>query len=154
MMVHLSSCTAYRKSPAAESDTANAETSRIVFLNYSIVNDAAMGNYKIRFINQIITDGKIKDSNSRTHKPEINDLEYLVLDGESKLMSRKYFANPLNKAMEYVTEEGQLAVKFMQLDSAQFSLRIQLEPNAKYIVLEKYTGNDTKNIHLLTTEIH
>jgi hypothetical protein len=154
VMVELTSCSAFRKSPAAETVIATEEVSRIVFLNYSIVNDTAMGNYKIRLINQIISEGKLKDPNSGTLKPEINDLDYLVLDEKSNLLSRKFIANPLNKELEYVSEEGQLAVKFFQADSAQFSLRIQLEPKAKYIVLEKYTGIETKNIHLLTSEIH
>jgi hypothetical protein len=130
------------------------ELPRILFLNYSIVNNNLIDEYKITLINKIISEGQIKETTTEFQKPKIDDLEYIVLDKKSQAIKRGFLANPLNKTIEYVTEDGKLAKKDIRLDSALFALRIQLKPIAESVVLERFTGLNSENIHLLTTKIH
>ena len=85
--------------------------------------------------------------------PVIDDLEYIVLNKSSKVLQRNYIANPLNKTVEYVTNDRQLAKKNIQLNSVQFSLRIPLDPAAKFISLNRYSGQNTKSVQLFIIDI-
>lgn len=134
-----------------EEDTVS--TPGIVFLTYSIKNDTVTGEYSVRLINTIVTTGKIKVPDKITSKPGIDDLEYIVFDKDAHIIMRDFIPNPLNSTLEYVTSEGELAKKEVRLDSARFVLRIQLDPFVESVVLERYTGPDSRNIILLTTSL-
>jgi len=111
----------------------------IVFLNCSIIYDSIRQEHKIRLINKIITEGKIKDTTINSKKYENGDFEYSVLSKNNQVISHTYMPNPLDKTIEYVDESGRLGQKNIRLDSTQFSLRIPLIPNARYICFEKHS---------------
>lgn len=154
VMLHMVSCTApYRTTNTSSNDKITNETPKIIFLNYSIVNDTIKQEYRIRLINKIITEGKIKENTIMSKTPAIDDVEYIVLNKESHVLMRNFIANPLHRTVEYVTDNGQLAKKDIQLDSTQFSLRIPLDPTAQYISMERYTGLNSDNIQMLIIDI-
>jgi hypothetical protein len=153
-MLHMVSCTApHNAMNTSTNDKITNETPKIIFLNYSIVNDTIKQEYRLRLINKIITEGKIKENTIMAKTPAIDDLEYIVLNKESQVLMRNYIANPLHRTVEYVTDNGQLAKKDIQLDSTQFSLRIPLDPTAQYISVERYTGLNSDNIQVLIIDI-
>jgi hypothetical protein len=153
-MLHMVSCTApHNTTNTSTNDKITNEAPKIIFLNYSIVNDTIKQEYRIRLINKIITEGKIKENTIMAKTPVIDDLEYIVLNKESQVLMRNYIANPLHRTVEYVTDNGQLAKKDIQLDSTQFSLRIPLDPTAQYISMERYTGLNSDNIQVLIIDI-
>lgn len=153
-MLHLVSCTVPHKTTnTSTNDKITNETPKIIFLNYLIVNDTIKQEYRIRLINKIITEGKIKENTIISKTPAIDDIEYIVLNNESQVLTRNYIANPLHRTLEYVTDNGQLAKKDIQLDSTQFSLRIPLDPSARFISMERYTGLKSDNIQMLIIDI-
>ena len=155
MMLLVVSCKVSDKiSNTSTNDETTIESPKLIFLNYSIENDTIQQDYRIRLINMIIVEAKIKDNTLLSKTPAIDDLEYTILDKESQVLMRNFIANPLNRTIEYVSDNGQLAKKDIQLDSTRFSIRIPLAPDAKYIALKRYIGSDSKSIHLLTTDIH
>lgn len=126
---------------------------RIAFLTYSIMHDSTSGVPRVNLVNRKFTEGRIKDPVLKSRNPAIDDLEYIVLDGEAQVLIRNFIPNPLRKDVEYVTPDGDLARQEIKLDSARFTIRLQLNPSARQIVLERYTGPDSKNIHLITTDL-
>ena len=155
IMLHLVSCNVINKSVETTTEEENIiELPRIIFLNLSIVNDETTGEYRISLINKIISEGKIKEALTKSHKPKIDDLEYVVYDKESQVITRNFIVNPLNRTIEYVNESGQLEKKEIKLDDAMFSIRIQLDTTAESIVLKRHLGINSKAVHLLTINIH
>jgi hypothetical protein len=129
-----------------------SDSPKIAFLNFSIKNDTLQQEIFVRLINKIVTEGKLKEK-PRKITPAPNDLIYIVSDENSNELESNYIPNPLKQTLEYVSETGQLAKMDFQRDSAQFSLRVQLIPNAKFISLEKFTGTSSDNIKLITIDI-
>lgn len=126
---------------------------RIAFLTYSIINDSTSGVPRVNLVNRKITEGRIKNPVLKSRNPAIDDLEYIILDGEAQVLIRNFLQNPLRKDVEYVTPDGDLARQEIKLDSARFTIRLQLDPSARQIVMERYRGPDSKNIHLITTDL-
>lgn len=146
--------TSQKSSETKTPDEYSVATPRIAFLTYSIINKSTTGEHRVNLVNRKITDGRIKDPALKSEDPDIDDLEYFVLDGEAQVLVRNYIPNPLHKRVEFVTPEGELARQEIKLDSAQFTIRLQLEPSASQIVLERYMGPDLKNLHLITTDLN
>ena len=129
------------------------ETSRILFLNYQISRDSTKTNYSAQLINTILKDGTIKVDQQHNGQAEIDDLELLVLDGNQHTMTHRYIPNPLDKSVEYVNDAGQFERLMIHLDSAQFSIRLQIEPGASSILLNRFIGDDNEGTLLLNTQI-
>jgi len=136
------------------SDPVNTKaTPKILFLNYQISRDSTKTNYSAQLINIILNDGSIKEDQQHKGQPEIDDLELLVLDLNQQIISHRYIPNPLDKSVEYVNDAGQFERLMIHLDSAQFSVRLQIEPGASSILLNRFIGNETEARLLLKTPI-
>ncbi|MCK4879002.1 MAG: hypothetical protein KAS82_00030 [Bacteroidales bacterium] len=101
----------------------------------------------------IIRNGTFKDVLNNTGHPEKDDLELLVLDRNQQTMTHRYIPNPLDRSVEYVNNAGQLERKMIHLDSAQFSIRLQVDSGASSILLNRIIGDDTEGVLLLKTPI-
>ena len=104
----------------------------IVFLNCSLVYDTIKKEYSLSLINKIIVEGELK----RTTNSEVygkRDFGYSVLDKNSNVILQKYMPFPLDQTVEYVDDWGGLQKKDIRLDQTQFSLRLPLTSEAKYI---------------------
>ncbi len=129
------------------------ETSKIMFLDYQLTRDSTKSTYEARLINMIIREGKIKDDPNNSGQAEKDDLELMVLDRNLQTLTHRYIPNPLDKSVEYVNDAGQFERKMIHLDSAQFSIRLQIDPGASSILLNRYTGNNNEGTLLLKTQI-
>jgi len=128
-------------------------TPKILFLNYQISRDSTKTNYSAQLINMIIKEGTIKEDPQHNGQAEIDDLELLVLDRNQQLISHRHIPNPLDKSVEYVNDARQLEQKMVHLDSAQFSIRLQIKPRASSILLNRFIGNETEAKLLLKTPV-
>jgi hypothetical protein len=133
--------------------TDSIKSPQIIFLTYSISYNETNGEYSVSFINKMITEGTIKASNHNSSTPEIDDIEYILYDVNLKIIERNYLSNPLQRTVEYVNSEGELVKEDIELESVEFFLRLQLAPDTKSIVLQRYNGPDSQNIHLHTTTL-
>ena len=150
----LISCNVSKNSSlTASSETNTEESPKIFFLDYQITRDSLHTTYNARLLNMIITNGSIKDSWTAPILPVANDLELTVLDHNQQILTQRYIPNPLDKPVEYVNDAGELGKKMIHLDSAQFSVRLPLEPGSSYAVLKRIIGDETENMLLLKTPI-
>jgi hypothetical protein len=125
----------------------------ILFLNYEISRDDQNSSYSARLINQFVAEGRLKSSKSLPLKPVPGDLEVQVLDKNQRIVETIHIPNPLDKTVEFVKDTGELEQKMISLDSAEFSVRLQLEPGAHVTLLKRITGADSENTILLKTPI-
>ena len=128
LLLLTSSC----KSKQIDSD----KPAKIVFVNYNITKDTD-GDIAINLINKIITEGKLKQDLAYKEKTEFGDLKIIQTNSKSKSIQSITIANPLVKNVEYADESGQLNRKIIELESTQFSIRMQMHPMTKYIVIEQ-----------------
>lgn len=154
VMVSAWSCKVPERTTAtSDTEKGAVETPRIIFLNYAISENISDREYTVTLINKIISNGKMKENANLPVVPKMDDLEYIVSDNNEKELLRSFIANPLDKTLEFVDDDGHLAKKDIRLDSALFSLRIQLDPDARFISIERYKGPDNANIHLHVVDI-
>lgn len=154
MISILVSCSPARHTHNSEQDGNNVgDHPKILFLDYQITRDSTRTNYTAQLINMIITEGSIKDVMQKSFQPENNDLKLLVLDKNHQAMIHHHIPNPLDKSVEYVNDAGQFERKMIHLDSAQFSVRLQIESDAESILLNRIHDEDKEGTLLLKTTI-
>jgi hypothetical protein len=125
---------------------------RIIFLNYSLAYDSLQQEYILRLLNKIITEGKLKNTID-SKNPVAGDLAYSVLDKDMQILYGNYVASPLERTVEYTDNNGRMGKKDIRLDSTQFSLRIPLDPAARFISMELYKGGGSENVKLLLIDL-
>jgi hypothetical protein len=153
VLLSLESCNWLLKPDAGKSNEQVTPENRILFLNFSIAQDKSRDEYKIELISKIVTVGSFKDPGGTTFNPQKNDLVYTVLDGNSNIIHTDHLKNPLKRSVEYETENRQLERKEVMLDSTEFSIRIQLAPVARSVVIARLSGNDNNSEQLITIPV-
>jgi hypothetical protein len=126
------------------------EHPKLLFINY-MISKTAEGEKNIKLINQIITDGNLKKLNKTSDEKSFGDLECTTLDKDLNQIGTHLIKNPLKKIIEYINDLGNFEKKILDLDSAQFSIRLQLQTNVKYIKISELTKTGLKE-HI-TTEL-
>ena len=125
-------------------------TPKILFLNYSIENNSN-GKKTIQFINKKITDGKLKaNSFEPIENGVFGDLAFTEFDKKSKILNEILIKNPLIKTFEFLGDSKQFQNKTITSDKMQFSIRLQLKSNTKYITI----SNFAENAPLIKTQIN
>ena len=120
--------------PSTSNDFSSDESRpMIVFLNCSLVYDSIRQEHNMSLINKIIVDGGLKKNAIDFEVREKGDFRYSALSKNLQVIFQKYMQFPLDKTIEYVDERGNLQKKDIRLDSTQFSLRISLTSEVKYI---------------------
>ncbi|REG85192.1 DEAD/DEAH box helicase family protein [Winogradskyella sediminis] len=134
---------------ASEEEPTVLEAPQLLFLNYEM---KTYGNKKsISLINQVTTDGRLKQHINHNPNPDLGDLECVILDKDSNILETYSIKNPLLKIVEYINDSGHFEKKILNLDYAQFSLKLQLNAKAAYAVIHEINPNG--NIKLKTTKI-
>ena len=127
---------------------------KLIFLNYKISEDSK-GKKNIQFINKIITDGKLKiNSNAYIKSGNSGDLVCNQLDKKSNILQSITIKNPLVRNFEYVDDSKTFKTKKVELKDTEFSLKLKLESNTKYIVIEEITQSLTKARLLIKNKIN
>ncbi len=149
----LISCNAVKKSTATElatkENTNVVATAKIIFLNYKVSKDSN-NKIKVRLLNKLITEGKLKKNRDMHLTSKSNDFICVQLDKDLAYIEGESIANPLLKNVEYVDATGKLAKKQIALDTTEFFVRMQLAPKTKYISLKMVAD---PAIELLTIEL-
>ena len=120
---------------------------KLLFLNYEIVklNDEK----NISLINQITADGRLKGKMTSKNNTSIGDLECIVLDKDLNQLEKHSIKNPLKKTVEFINDSGNFEKKILDLDRVQFSIKLQQQPKAKYVVISEITKTTIKK-HITT----
>lgn len=108
----------------------------IIFLNYNISKDSE-GDIKVRFINKIVTEGKLKKDFSQKESFDKGDIICVQINRRFEPIQSVIIPNPFVKKVESIDDSGQLFMKLIELDSSNISVRMQLNPITKFIILEQ-----------------
>ncbi len=131
----------------------NNLSAKIIFLNYSIVKKDN-GNKETELISKIITEGKIKkNSNKFIKKGNIGDLQCTQMDNSKTPINNVFIKNPLSKIIEYINEDNALEKRKIETNKTPFSIRLQLDPRTKFIVINQITTPTKTMHHLITTQL-
>lgn len=128
-------------------------TSQIIFLNYSIKLDKSKGEYEINLINKIIAEGKLKTISFAPDIRKPGDLECVALDNNLEPVDSIIISDPLNITVESVDENNAYFRKEISLDSAQFSVRMQLNIRTDAIAIKKNANSKSQTSYLIITRI-
>ena len=145
----ISSCAS--KQQITSEETQIIPKPKLLFLNYKI-SKPTNEEKTIVLINQLVTDGKLKNKSTVEGKLSLGDLEYTLLDADFNEIEKNSIKNPLIKIVEFINDLGNFEKKIIALDSAQFSLKLQLPSKAKHIVISELTNNSIKKY--ITTKIN
>jgi len=111
------------------------QTPEIVFINYIIKKDAN-NNFKVEYRGAKKVKGKLKNQKKILDKQgATGDLICSQFDASSSTISQQLIKNPLKKTVEYVDETKNFKIANIELDSAEFTVRLQLFPETKYIAI-------------------
>lgn len=142
---------AHPPSDAAITQTTSPQPG-ILFLQYFLKKDPDSGANALYLTNTIRTNGIVKKQPDETDQARPGDLICSALNADSLEISRLLIENPLRKSFEYSDEQGNLAIKNIEMDSAQFFIRLQLTPDIKWIVVDQYTGPTEPNTRLFSIQ--
>lgn len=141
------SCGVNREASASEKTYEVKQTPKIVFLNYSIKKNEN-GNKTVAFLDSKKVEGTLKNQKKILDKKvNLGDLVCAQLDASSSIVSQQLIKNPLVKTVEYVDETKNFKVVQMELDSSEFTVRLQLYPETKYVAINI---NNEENPLILT----
>ena len=125
---------------------------KLLFLNYTISKDN--NNLKrISLINKIEVNGKLKQ-NTFLREGSQGDLNFNLLDKKGNTIDSFIIKNPLFKTIEYVDESKHFKVKQLDLDSTQFSLRLQLNPKVISISISEIDTLKKASKPLIKTKLN
>ena len=124
---------------------------KIIFLNYSI--EKALNEKRIiEFISKKVVDGKLKKNTSQQsiENGVEGDLICAQLDEKSKMLNQILIKNPLIKSIEYLDASKNFKTEAIKSDKVQFSIRLQLRSDAKYLIISNFAENNP----LIKTQIN
>ncbi len=127
---------------------------RIVFLKYAI-KKTPKGQKKIRFIDKKMAGGRLKNhhKNSKENFKQ-GDLICYQLDKKSSILDSSIIKNPLLKSIEYLDDSKSFQTDTVDLDSARFSLRLQLNTDTRYISIHMFNVSKNKTKPLIKTKLN
>jgi len=126
---------------------------KIIFLNYSIKKDKSKGEFEILLIDKYITEGKLKINSSEPEMSKPGDLKCVSLNNHMEPVDSIIVSDPLNITVESIDENNRLFKKEIARDSAQFSIRMQIDNNTDAIAIKRRTNSENYNSYLLITKI-
>jgi hypothetical protein len=119
---------------------------KIIFLNYNISKNT-QGDIQVILLNSTFANGKLK-TNAKASKEKIGDLECVFLDKKLKPLYRTSIKNPLVKIVEFQNDENVLEHGIIELDSSQFTLRLQWYPDTKFVSINEIKSLENKTLNM------
>ncbi len=113
----------------------NTTTHKIAFLNYEAKKTD--DEIDIKLINKIIVEGKLKKRMLGKEQPRSGDFYLIQVDEKLEPIEEINIQNPLVRRIEYTNKLKEFVKKEVKLDSAKFSVRIQLNPKSKFIMIKQ-----------------
>lgn len=126
LSLFLSSCT-WAKQTDRAALTENADHA-IVFLVFHIRKDAGQNTRRVELLSKTLSAGKIKQPESLL--PDTNHFLGIDVYRKNKVVYTMTIEHPLYKRIEYADENGKLASKDIELNEAEFFIRIPVPGDA------------------------
>ena len=137
LLILLIGCTALKKDiiVGTTNEIRLPTESKIIFLNFKVTKNINK-EIKVYLINKIIAKGNLKDSSQKKTNNTIGDFICVQFDKNLLALDSVQISNPLIKNIEYVKPSGLLGKKQIELDNAEFSTRMQLNPLTKFVSIK------------------
>ncbi len=125
---------------------------RIAFLTFNI---SKKPNEKIviELLDKVVVKGTLKKENLDIKGAKQGDLICMVLDRDSTVQKTKIISNPLKRSVEHVNTSGEFQRKEVISDNEQFSIRLQLLKNSKYVIIKQVDVLTNQSPVLFSIEI-
>lgn len=149
LSILLISCGVSKKTESSQETTTSSDENVIVFLTLKISRDSIQQKNTIQLVSKTRASGKIKDLLQSQSKPE----NYLTIDqfAQDKLVKTSIIQHPLFKQVEY-SDGNNLTTKTIELDSADFFIRLQLNGSSNKIKISE-TLKATPTRELITLKL-
>ncbi len=138
LLISLCSCDSVPK--VSNKKKTSISEPKILFLNYKIYKTSTDA-VRIKLLHKIIAKGILKTSFYERNNPKKGDIKCTQINGKSRSVDSLFISNPLIKIIEYVNDSGQFEKKTITLDSAEFSIRMPLNPTTKFITTSSFYLN-------------
>ncbi|MGC6429540.1 MAG: hypothetical protein ACON5F_00705 [Jejuia sp.] len=146
-------CKTAKPAVASKVDEIKDKPERIVFLNYAIKKDAN-GNKNIRLLTSKKVEGSLKSHRTLVDgEGNSEDLICSQLNGEASIVSQTLIRNPLHKTLEYLDDSKNFKAIAMELDSSEFTVRLQLYPETQSISITDVSEQSDPYILTKVTEL-
>lgn len=144
ILLLLTGCTSQKKNndDNTKSDINVSLASKIIFLNCRVYKNLDE-TIKVNLINKIITEGKLKKDDQTITTNNERDFKCIQLDVNSLPIDSLHISNPLITDIEYVGSSEILSKKRVELDSTDFSIRMQLNSHTKFIFFRMINNPNT-----------
>lgn len=116
-------------SASADTEKGTVAHPQILYLSFESKIDSATGNYSIKIIQQQLANGLLKEQTVSDQKE--NYWQLLLFDAKHKQIDSIHFANPHIRHMEYINEEGVLAIKKIIAARVEIPIRLNYKTAIK-----------------------
>jgi hypothetical protein len=142
LVLFLTSCSLLRR---MENDSGKIQAQRsdvILFLVFKISKDSVQNKNVIEPVSQDQSPGQIKAEPDSPNEFE----DYLTVEvfEQNRRANVIIVEHPLRKHIEYVDDHGMLASKLVELDQAEFFIRVQLTGNSAKIRISETLKNTVR----------
>lgn len=142
LIVLLSACFPERKISHSEATRSSGEPA-IVFLVFKISNDTVHEKSVIELISQTRNNGRIKEEHEQTE--EFSDYLTLEISEPGQKNRVIQMEHPLHRRIEYVDEDGKLAMNEITPNEAEFFVRIQVHGKSAQVKVSETLKNAKKS---------
>lgn len=119
---------------------------QILFMSFTMRKDSSES--VVTMLEKKILKGVLK---SDPESSMADDRLYVVqLTKERTTLSGYYLDHPLRKNMEYINEQQEYKTRWVELEEAEFFIRVALDPACAYIVLYEMKGMEVEKSFLFS----
>jgi hypothetical protein len=154
IFIGLPSCATFHSHSRESENVIIPANPEIIFLNYSIKRTAYGLDPVIALTGKTITGGKLKENVPVTSISKPGDLKCITLNDRMTQIDTLIISDPLNITVESVNDNNQLFKKELSLDSAEFTIRMQLKNNVRSVAIIKGTDTWKQGHYLLLSPIN
>lgn len=149
ILISLAACKTSKEQVTEENDTAIVlvqNTPEILMVSFSMDSRDS-----VKVINSMRNPGRLRGEFYSKSEPKEGDLIISILNEANVVCSKTIVENPMLRRFEYSETDdiSTLTSKTIELDSAEFFIRVQFDVSFKHLRVEKYENEEIKLLKYL-----
>lgn len=150
VFISLSACKTSKDQVAIEDDKSIVllqHTPEILMVNFSMDSRDS-----VKVINSMKNPGRLRGEFDSKSEPREGDLIISILNEANVVCSKTIVENPMVRRFEYSETDdiSTLTAKTIELDSAEFFIRVQFDECFKHLKIEKYTEETILSLRIFS----
>lgn len=118
-------------------ETLEIYTPRILFASYTMYDTCTTATPQFRLLKMMNVEGEFKKKINEKAKASIGDIVWFLEDSNHNSLDQGFLSNPIDRGIESFEEDGTITHSLAHFDSTQISLRIRMNPEAKYLTISQ-----------------